>query len=68
MYPAIDTSEISLLPPMHIVARSADHKLYKVMVKHPKATVAILVKDAMFTPKSDGNFTVLRADAIDFLQ
>jgi hypothetical protein len=53
---------------MHIVARSADHKLYKVMVKHPKATVAILVKDAMFTPKSDGNFTVLRADAIDFLQ
>jgi hypothetical protein len=68
LYPAIDVSEVTLLPPMQIVARSDDQKLYKVLVSHPLGELTILVKDSTLTPKQDGSFVVLKADAIDVLQ
>jgi hypothetical protein len=45
-----------------------DQTLYKVIAEHPKGDVKIVVKNALFTPKADGNYTVLKADVVDFLE
>jgi hypothetical protein len=63
----VDVTKAMVLPKLRIVAISDDRKLYKVIAEHPQGEVTILVKDASFTPKSDGGFTVLKADAVDIL-
>jgi hypothetical protein len=64
----VDVSEVKVLPKLRIMAVSDDRKLYQVVAEHPAGDVTILVKDALFTPTNDGNFTVLRADVVDILQ
>jgi hypothetical protein len=68
LYPSVDVSEARLVPPLRIIARSTDQKTYKVIAEHPSGDVTILVRDLLFTPTQDGNFTVLKADAVDFLE
>ncbi len=67
-YPAVDVSEARVLPKLRIMAISEDRKIYQVIAEHPSGDVTILVKDALFTPKADGSFTVLKADVVDFIK
>lgn len=63
----MDVSEARVLPPLQIISRSLDHKFYKVLVEHPSGEFTIVVRDSLFTPKNDGNFTILKADVVDFM-
>jgi hypothetical protein len=68
-FPTINTSEYStLLPPLTIVDESRDGKLYKIAVDTPFGRAEIPMRTALFTPQSDGNLTVLKADIVDILQ
>jgi hypothetical protein len=67
-FPKINTSESPLLPPLSIVAESNDGKMYKIAVDTPRGNTEILVRTSVFTPQSDGNLTVLKADVVDILE
>jgi hypothetical protein len=61
-------SEAKLLPPLQIMARSLNQKFYKILAAHPSGEVTIVAKDSLFTPKSNGTLTVLKADIVDILE
>jgi hypothetical protein len=61
-------SEVKLLPPLRIKARSNDQKFYKVVASHPQGNVTIVVRDSLLTPAQGEGYTVQKADAIDILE
>jgi hypothetical protein len=67
-FPAVDVSEVRLLPPLKIVDESEDRKTFKVEVVTPRGVVHIPMRVSLFTPKQDGSYIVLKADAIEVLQ
>ncbi len=67
-FPTVNTSECKLLPPLTIVDESNDGKLYNVEIHTPKGKALIPMRTVWFTPQSDGNPTVLKADAINVLE
>ncbi len=67
IYPKIDVSEALVVPPLRIISRSLDYKMYKIIAEHEAGDVTIIVRDSLLTPKQDGSYTVLKADAIDIL-
>jgi hypothetical protein len=68
VFPTVNTSESKLLPPLKIVDESEDGKLYNIEINTPKGKATVPMKTAWFTPQSDGNLTVLRADVADVLE
>jgi hypothetical protein len=67
-FPTVDVSEVRILPPLKIVAESEDRKSFKVEVATPRGVVKIPMRVSLFTPKQDGNYIVLKADAAEVLQ
>lgn len=61
-------SEIKVLPPLKIVGESEDRKTFKIEVNSPRGPATIPMKVSLFTPKQDGNYTVMKADAVEILQ
>jgi hypothetical protein len=68
VFPKINTSEGKLLPPLTIVDKSEDGKLYNIENFTPKGKATIPMKTAWFTPQSDGNLIVFKADVVDILE
>jgi hypothetical protein len=61
-------SEVRLLPELKIVEESEDGRTFKIEVASPRGVVRIPMRVSLFTPKQDGNYVVLKADAAEVLQ
>jgi hypothetical protein len=57
-----------MLPPLTIIDESEDGRTFKVEVVSPRGRLNIPMRVSLFTPKSDGSYVILKADAIEVLQ